>query len=164
MRKITTVFLLLILFLPACVKENAILSEKQKSGIEDSVSEAFEGLVVAAKSLDVDRYIEFFDKERFTSLNEDGAVFHSLDEFKNVYKGGISTIEKYKSLEFSKVKITVVDKNTAILVNEFKAKVVLKSGEVIPVSGAGDQVWSKTKSDWKLVSVSSSSSSPSEAK
>ena len=162
MKKFAITFLLCVLCLSACVSKEAKLSVADKSEIEDAVDEAFKGLIEAAKSLDVDRYIKFFSKEKFTSLNEDGTVFHSLDEFEDAYKKAIAGVKSYESLEFNKVKITVVDKSTAILVNEFEAKVILKSGETVSALGAGTQVWSKIEDSWKLVSVSSSSRSPSE--
>jgi len=132
-------------------------SEKQGNEIVESVERAFAGLAEAAKSLDVDKYVEFFDKEKFTALNEDGTVTHTFEEFIETYLGQISSVKEYQSLEFLNVKITVVNANTAILVNEFKAKVVLKSGDVIAAGGAGTQVWAESDGNWRLVSVSSSS-------
>ena len=125
--------------------------------IKDSVNQAFGGLIEAAKSLDVGRYVEFFDKERFTALNDDGTVTHSFDEFENTYRQQISALVNYESLEFSNVKISVINSQTAILVNEFTASVLLKSGDVVTAKGAGTQVWAETDGAWKLVSVSGSS-------
>jgi ketosteroid isomerase-like protein len=133
------------------------LSNKEESNIIESVDQAFKGLAEAAKSLDVGQYSEFFDKAKFTALNADGTVTHSFEEFENTYREQISFLERYQSLEFSNVKISIINLQTAILVNEFSAEVKLKSGEIISAKGAGTQVWSETDGEWKLVSVSSSS-------
>lgn len=119
------------------------------------IEAAFDGLVAAPKSLDVDRYLEYFDQARFTGLNEDGTVVHSLGEFARHYSAPL--IERYHSLEFSRVKITVLNSSTAVLVNEYTAQIVLKTGERIEAAGAGTQVWGLVDDDWRLVSVSSSS-------
>ena len=133
------------------------MTEQQEQTARESVTKSFEGLAEAAKSLNSASYFEYFDKKDFTFLNDDGTVIHSFAEFEKFYRQGITSIEKYHSLEFSKVKITVLDSQTAILVNEFKAKILLKSGDQISMAGAGTQVWSKREGDWKLVNVSSSS-------
>ena len=133
--------------------------ELSEDEIKNSVNLAFKGLAEAAKSSDVARYFEFFDKEKFTALNEDGTVTHSFGEFEKSYREQISSVENYQSLEFRNVKITVVNTDTAILVNEFRAEVVLKSGDVVTAEGAGTQVWAESDGNWKLVSVSSSSKS-----
>jgi ketosteroid isomerase-like protein len=132
------------------------LSESEEEKIKKEITQAFEGLAEAAKSFDVDKYIEFFDGEKYTSLNSDGTVIHSLKQFEDIYREGILAIERYQSLEFSNVKITVVNAETTILVNEFEAKFLLKSGDTFSTSGGGTQVWAKGKDSWKLVSVSSS--------
>ena len=154
-RALTLVILLLVS--TGCTHNKVELSANYDEAIKSEVNQSFLGLVEAAKSLNVERYLQFFDKDNFTSLNENGSVFHSLTDFENPYREQISYLEKYKSLEFFNVKITVINKSTAILVNEFHAVVLLKSGETVSASGAGTQVWSKMSDKWKLVNVSSSS-------
>ena len=135
------------------------ISEIKENETKNAINQAFKGLTEAAKSLDVNQYAEFFYKEKFTALNADGTVTHSFEEFINGYSEGISALESYESLEFKNVKITVANSTTAILVNEYDAVVVLKSGDKVSAKGAGTQVWSKENGTWKLVSVSSSSKS-----
>ncbi|WP_164078396.1 nuclear transport factor 2 family protein [Alteromonas facilis] len=124
--------------------------------IEAEVYQAFEGVAVAASSLNINAYMAFFDKKKFTALNFDGCVFHELSDFESYYRQQIHALEKYNSLEFTKVKITVLNRCTAILVNEYIAEVVLKSGDSLLAGGAGTQVWSKASGGWKLVNVSAS--------
>ena len=121
------------------------------------VLKEFEKLVVAARSLDHSTYIEFFDKNKFSSLNENGTVTHDLATFSASVEQGFSAFKSYESLEFDNVKVTVIDTNMAILVNEFIATVILHSGDALSVAGAGTQVWSKHSGSWKLVNVSGSS-------
>ena len=142
--------------LSACGQQDARLSKAEELKIHEAINQSFTGLAAAAKSLDAYSYYKYFDADKHTSLNEDGTVTHSFKEFKKTYDVQIPYIKEYKSLEFSNVKITVVDKNTAILVNEYKAEVLMKSGDVITALGAGTQVWSNTTGEWKLVNVSSS--------
>lgn len=132
------------------------LSETKNNEITKEINQVFKGLAEAAKTLDVGEYAKFFDKERFTALNADGTVTHSFEDFINSYSEQISALKSYKSLEFKNVKITIINSTTAILVNEFDAIVVFRSGDEISASGAGTQVWSKVENSWKLVSVSSS--------
>jgi hypothetical protein len=121
------------------------------------VLKEFEKLVVAARSLDHSTYIAFFDKNKFSSLNENGTVTHDLATFSAKVEESFSAFKGYDSLEFDNVKVTVIDSNMAILVNEFMATVILHSGNALSVAGAGTQVWSKHSGSWKLVNVSGSS-------
>lgn len=155
-RYITQLILTCTIFLSACSQQDAHLSKAEELEIHEAVNQSFTGLVAAVKSLDADSYYNYFEADKFTSLNEYGTVTHSFREFKSTYDQQLPLIKKYKSLEFSNVKITVIDKNTAILVNEYDAEVVLQSGDSVFASGAGTQVWSNTTSHWKLVNVSSS--------
>ena len=135
------------------------MNEQKINEIKESVNRAFEGLVLVSKKLDFEAYIEYFDRENFTGLNADGTVVHSIEEFENTYRPHFSAIKSYQSLEFENVKITVINETTAILVNEFKARVEIESGDIVSASGGGTQVWSEINGDWKLVSVSSSAPS-----
>lgn len=139
-----------------CVQKSINLTNKAELKIESEVNYAFSGLIEAVQSLNVDRYLEFLDKQKFTSLNEDGSVFYNFSDFENTFRQQMSSLEKYESLEFTNIKITVINSSTAVLVNEYIATVVLKSGDMVSASGAGTQVWSKSNDVWKLVSVSGS--------
>ena len=151
------ILLFISLFLATgCVQNNMDLNKNSEIQIESEVYQAFQELVVAARSLNVDTYLAFFDKKKFTSLNANGSVFHNLSDFENFYRQQIPALEKYNSLEFINVKITVLNRSTAILVNEYIAEVVLKSGDIVSAGGAGTQVWSKASGSWKLVNVSGS--------
>jgi len=155
----TRYFILIIsctLLLPGCIQKDVHASKAEKAEIRAAVSQSFSGLVESVTSLDANHYYEFFDADKYTSLNEDGTVTHSFEEFQEAYDEQITFIKKYNSLAFSNVKITVIDRNTAILVNEYEAEVLLQSGDMVMASGGGLQVWSNTTGEWKLVSVSSS--------
>lgn len=162
MKKISAiiVFVLCALALSAGCSGETRLSEEEEKEVRRAVNESFDGLVAASKSFDFDHYLEFFDEDKFTGLNANGTVTHSLDDFDDAYRESFSIPEAYQSLRFKNVKVTVIDRYTAILVNEFEAQVLLKSGEVIPASGGGAQTWSKASGAWKLVSVSSSAKDP----
>jgi hypothetical protein len=120
---------------------------------------AFGELVDAAKALDAKRYFACFDHEKFTGLNADGKVWHSIKDLENLVVPGFAAVDKVVSLEFSNVKVTVVNPSTAILINEFKETMILKDGKTSKQAGGGVQVWSKANGAWKLVSVSASEAS-----
>jgi Domain of unknown function (DUF4440) len=126
------------------------------SKIESEVLEAFGGLVEASKSLNSARYLAYFDKEKFTGLNADGKVWHSIKGLEALIISGFPMVERSISLEFKNVKVTVIDPSTAILVNEYKQTMLLKDGNVVSRSGGGVQVWHQASGKWKLVSVSAS--------
>lgn len=157
MRSILTIAVFSILWLSACsAKPNAMTAQRENE-IRAEVDTAFQGLANASKSLDHDKYFSYFDTGKYTALNENGAVLHSFTAFKDMYEPQLKYLESYQSLEFSNVKIDVIDASTAILVNEYTATVTLTSGETVNAAGAGTQVWSKHTGSWKLVNVSSSS-------
>ena len=79
-----------------------------------------------------------------------------MNGLEELIRSGFSMVEKNESLEFHNVKITVVDQNTAILINEYKQSMLLTSGDFIQLAGGGSQVWSKSSGEWKLVSISAS--------
>ncbi len=126
--------------------------------IEAEVTDAFKGLVDASKALDASRYLEFIDMEKFTGLSADGKAWHSVKELEDVIHSGFPMVEKIVSLEFANVKVTVINPSTAILVNEYKQTILLKNKSIVKQSGGGTQVWSRTDSGWKLVSISASDS------
>lgn len=151
-----TGFIISFIVAAGCTEKNMDLTNSTKIEIESEVHDAFNGLVEASKSFDSDRYLEYFDKEKFSGLNADGTVWHSMKDFEALIRHGFSMVEKSESLEFYNVKITVINQTTAILVNEYKDSVQLKNGELFQQAGGGIQVWSKSNGTWKLVSVSAS--------
>ncbi len=146
----------LLSMLTACSHHKTKLSPNLDAEIKSEIRSVFMGLTEAVKSLNIDRYFQFFDQGKFTSLNADGSVFHSLIDFEKTFREQTQFIERYETLEFEDVKVTVVNRTTAILVNEYHATVLLKTGDIVSASGAGTQVWSKVAGQWKLVHISSS--------
>ncbi len=132
------------------------MTAQRENEIRTEVKAAFRGLAEASQTLDREKYFSYFDAEKYTALNENGVVLHSFDAFKEMYLPQLKYLENYQSLEFSNVKIDVIDASTAVLVNEYTATVTLTSGETVNAAGAGTQVWSKRTGSWKLVNVSSS--------
>lgn len=133
------------------------LSEKSISKITQEVKQSFDGLVEASNALDTTRYFEFIDAEKFVGLNADGTNWNSIVDLKELIESGFNSIEKVESLIFTNVRISVIDLNTAILVNEYEQRVLLKGGAYYDGAGGGTQVWSKTTGKWLLVSISASS-------
>lgn len=148
--------MLCLLALSACSSENITLTQQRENEITVEVNSAFDGLAEAARALDHERYFSYFDKDKYTTLNADGTVLHSLEAFQSAYFPQVAYTERYNSLTFDNVKIDVIDANNAVLVNEYTAEVVLKSGNTVTASGAGTQVWSRRTGEWKLVHVASS--------
>jgi len=157
------VITLLIITVSGCISSKLPVSAMEKAELNDQIKsevlDAFHGLVAAAESFDAERYFEFFDKDKFSGLNTDGSVWHSFDSFAGLIAAGFPMMEKSISLEFSNVKVTVINASTAILVNEYLHSIKLKGGAVIEQSGGGTQVWFKANEKWQLVSVSASESS-----
>ncbi|MEO1028680.1 MAG: hypothetical protein AAFX02_06435 [Pseudomonadota bacterium] len=129
--------------LAACAKEPNALSAQQRLEIEDQISARFESLAATARAGAFEQYLSHMDRDAISTLNADGSTFVSLDEFRSAYAPQFNLIEAYNYLNFDPVRIEIIDANTAILINEYVAKLVLKSGETITASGAGAQVWSK---------------------
>jgi len=157
--KVVNRFLLALLasyFLSGCESTRSELSTAQKSAIKSEVKAAFEGLVKAANALDTEQYFFFFDEKKFVGLNGDGTIWQSLDDLKSVIEPGFGALQKVQSLDFTKVKLSVIDANNVILVNEYEQQIELKSGQTLMLAGGGTQVWSKSAGAWKLVSVSAS--------
>jgi ketosteroid isomerase-like protein len=135
---------------------NTSLTAEEKKTIASEVRKAFEQLVESSKLLNKDAYLQHFDNEIFTGIYSGGEIFQNIDEFARFYDASINSIKGYISLEFDSVKITVINREVAILINQYTAKVLLDSGEEVEGSGAGSQVWNKQGDTWKLVSVSGS--------
>ena len=136
------------------------MTEIDKTVIHNEVDQAFRRLVDSILSMDIEQYFSFFDHELYTALNANGSVTHSFKMFSDLFREQINYVEAYKALSFHNVKITVLDDKSAVLVNEFEAKVHLKEGQVISTAGAGTQVWSKHSGTWKLVHVANAEKLP----
>ena len=128
----------------------------ENSQIEQEVLESFESLVSASNKLDSELYFQHFDAEKFVGLNSDGTNWNSIHDLTPLIVNGFDAIETINSLNFTNVKVSVIDSYTVVLVNEFVQSMTLKDGSIINVSGGGSQVWSKRSGDWKIVSVSAS--------
>ena len=142
------------LLLSACSIKNARSTVGQKTQLQNEVKHSFDEFARAAKTLDHERYFSFFDENNFSILNADGTTLSSFESFKDFYLPQLEHIEAYNYLKFDPVNINIIDAHNAILVNEFSAEVILKSGEKIVATGAGAQFWSKRTGEWKLVHVS----------
>jgi len=132
------------------------LSDKSIIQIDEEVRLAFEELVEASKALDADRYFKLFDNDKFVGLSAHGQNWRSIHDLKRVIKTGFDAVDKVQSLVFTNVQVSIIDISTAILINEYKQEVLLKSGKAAQATGGGVQVWSKATGDWKIVSVSAS--------
>ncbi|GGY62056.1 nuclear transport factor 2 family protein [Pseudoduganella albidiflava] len=128
--------------------------------IKAEVLRAFEGLVDASKALDPGRYLDYIDQEKFTGLGADGKVWHAFEDLEKLISAGFQMVQKIVSLEFSNVKVTVIDASTAILVNEYRQTILLKNAGTVQQAGGGTQVWSRSGNGWKLVSISASDAGP----
>lgn len=114
-------------------------------------------MVDAALALDAQQYFTFFAQDQFVGLNADGTIWSSIDDLKKLIEPGFNAVAKVESLIFPVVQVSVIDANTAVLVNQYEQVLVLKSGQKILVAGGGAQVWSRLSGQWKLVSISASS-------
>lgn len=128
--------------------------------IEAEVIDAFKGLVAASEALDPRRYLAYIDRDRFTGLGADGKAWHGFEDLEQVISTGFAMVEKIVSLEFSNIKVTVINPSTAILVNEYKQAILLKNTDVVQQAGGGTQVWARSGNAWKLVSISASDAKP----
>ena len=123
---------------------------------KQEVLDAFKNLRTAASELDGERYFSLFDQSKFVGLNSDGSNWNNFEEFRALVEPGFGAIEKVNELTFPNVKVTVLDDNNAILINEYQQTMTLKDGTQATVAGGGTQVWSKHSGKWLLVSVSAS--------
>lgn len=121
-----------------------------------SVMSAFQELARSAEAMEHDRYFSFFDRQDFTALNADGSVLHTFHDFEIMFRNQISFVDRYLDLKFDNVKVSTVGPDVAILVNEYSARLLMKSGDTVLAEGAGTQVWSRSSGKWLLVNVSGS--------
>lgn len=126
-----------------------------EAAVRAAVQQRFDGLVAAVRAVDAERYLSFFDQERFSGLAGDGSTWHSFDEFSAMIGPGFEGVAAFNRLEFSRVKITVLDATTAILVNEFEDEIALVGGDLMRDAGGGVQVWKLSDGEWLLASVAS---------
>ena len=142
--------------LTGCSVNRLYLSDDYVNKIDLEVRQSFGGLIEASKALDSQGYFDFFDSDKFIGLNSDGTNWNSISDLEIIIKSGCSAVDKVQSLIFTNVQVSVIDKSTAILVNEYEQEILLKTGELVIVAGGGTQVWSKKSGNWKIVSISSS--------
>lgn len=156
MNKIISLLAITTLFLN-CKVQDQKLTKAEKLQIKTEVRVSFDSLVESTKVQDWEAYFAHFDQSNFSGLNADGTVWESFEDFKASVVPGFQMIERSDSLVFPVVKISVIDRNTAILVNEYQQIIILTGGEEVKASGGGVQVWSKISQEWKLSSISASS-------
>lgn len=140
----------------ACGGNEGELSKNTKERVEREVLESFNLLVDSVRERDTNAYFDLFDQDKFVGLNSNGSNWNSIDDLKALIEPGFAAIDQVELLNFNNVKVSVIDENTAILINEYEQTIVLKSGDKTSSAGGGTQVWSKASGNWKLVSVSAS--------
>ena len=143
----------------SCNNKKMEISETSRNQTEQEVQQAFKSLVASAEAIDIKGYFEHFDTEKFVGLNADGTNWNSIEEFSVLIEPWFNAMQRSEYLKFTNVQVSVIDSNTAVLVNEFEQRVLLKDGTYINSAGGGTQVWSKASGKWLLVSVSASSKS-----
>ncbi len=144
----------LSIFLISCQPIN--LTAQDVTNLEKEVLLSFQKLVSASKDRDLEIYFSLIDQQKFTGLKADGSNWNSFDDLKSDVTSGFSLIDSVKELKFPNIKVTIIDSNTAILVNEYLQVVELKDGIQLSMKGGGTQVWSKSSGNWLLVSISAS--------
>jgi hypothetical protein len=147
---------LLSCFLLGCQPNVGELSIEQKNRVETEVNQAFKQLVKVSTELNVEQYFALIDADKFVGLNANGSNWNSIAELRQVVEPGFNFVETVESLTFPNVKISVIDAQTAVLVNEYEQTVVLAGGSRHTSRGGGVQVWSKASGQWLLVSISAS--------
>ncbi|MEM1093539.1 MAG: nuclear transport factor 2 family protein [Bacteroidota bacterium] len=131
------------------------MSPDEAQAIEAEVRQAFQGLVEAARSLETAPYLAYLARDGFTA-QLDGTVYSSYEAFSAMYAEQLPSIEAFLSLEFDNVQVSVLNRTTAVLVNEFTETIVLASGNTLNLAGGGGQVWTRVDADWKLIHISGS--------
>ncbi len=144
-----------LFILPACTQPAQPLTSQQEAEITEQVMDAFESLVSASKTLETEPYLEHFSKDRFTA-SLDGSVLLSYSELEQLYAEQVPAVKAYLSLEFETVKVSVLNRYTAVLVNEYAETILLASGDTVSFAGSGAQVWGLEGSKWRLFNVSGS--------
>ncbi|MEO1083472.1 MAG: hypothetical protein AAFY88_04460, partial [Acidobacteriota bacterium] len=105
--RITMLSLAVALLATACGPSQVAPVNDQS--IRDEVEGRFQSLVAAVKSLDHDAYFSHFDERLLTALNQDGTTTDSFETFRSDYLAGVGALAAYQDLEFSNVKVTVID-------------------------------------------------------
>lgn len=131
----------------------ASMQETSLMPLETEIKTVFEALVDATVSKDLRGYYSFFDANAFSAISSDGSIIPTFEAFRVTYEPHLAAVQRYESLEFQAVEIRIINAETAILTNEFRAELVLVSGEHVSASGAGVQVWVKRGDRWKLAHV-----------
>jgi len=138
------------------VFSESAFAQSEVTIVEKEVLASFNSLVQASKDLNSAVYFSHIDENKFVGLNSDGTNWNSIDELIPLITQGFAFIDEVIRLEFTNVKISVIDSNTAVLVNEYEQSIRLKDGNEVNAAGGGTQVWSKYSGSWKIVSISAS--------
>lgn len=140
----------------SCMQKDIKLATLKEQSIKQEVLQSFQRLVNASKDLDTEKYYKIIDHAKFLGLNVNGTNWSSFQELKSAITPGFDSIKTINSLEFPNVKVSVIDHQTAVLVNEYIQSFTLKSGQTLISKGGGTQIWSKSSGKWLLVSISAS--------
>ncbi|MRX28135.1 nuclear transport factor 2 family protein [Kangiella sp. HZ709] len=147
---------LLFILIISCTQKQTTITTADTAIVKSQIRAQFNSLAIAAKNLDVNSYLSFIDKDKFTGLKVDGTNWNHYEGFKIDIVTGFSFIKKVHSLKFPNVKISVVNAETAVLTNEYIQVFSLNDGAKLTSKGGGTQVWSKASGKWLLISISAS--------
>ncbi|MCC2616557.1 nuclear transport factor 2 family protein [Aestuariibacter halophilus] len=147
---------LCLLFSLSTTAHDQLLSDAEVATIKNEVTEAFSALKAAAIALNADAYFRLVDAQKFVGLNADGSVWTSVDDLRPLIEQGFGAVKSIDELIFTRISLSVIDAYTVILVNEYRQRGTLHSGDKFTAAGGGTQVWSKRDGRWLLVSISAS--------
>ena len=146
----------LMILLVAIPLQAQTVTAAQKAEIEKAVKEQVVLMWRTADTLDVEKYSQFYSREKFMGVLAAGHIAATLEEMKQVWKKNWDNRKEQKR-DPGDVRIHVLSADTAVAYWSSTLMIVLKSGDITNYRWAGTAIFTKESSGWKVTSLATAS-------
>ena len=131
---------------------NACADPIDLSADERTVCVRFSEMAEAARALDADAVLDFFQPEGFSAVLA-GEVYSGFAPWSRLYRDSLGPVARIDRMEFPDVELRTISADTIILINTYDEEITLDDGTRLELTGFGSQTWVRRDGDWRIIHV-----------
>ena len=151
---------LTLAFLTACQPATTELTDEQKAGIAQDLTQAFDAYATAVRQLDQDAVLGFFQQSDDFALAEYGEITRSWTALAEGLRQSWPMYASVESFAWGDLHIQVLTSQIAVVTTTFDFAASDTAGAPIAVNGTFSSVWLQADGEWKIVNLAETFPAP----
>lgn len=131
---------------------NACERPEMLSTDEREVCRRFRDMIDATRRLDGAALTSHYWEDGFSAIIG-GVIRRDFQAWRAELIAAFEMIARVEDLDFPEVAIQTIDPETILLLNTYTETLHMKDGTIVPVEGAGTQLWRRRDGEWRLSHV-----------